>query len=126
MDRCPCGSGDAYDDCCGRYHRGDAAAPTAEALMRSRYSAFAVGDAAYLLSSWHPRTRPATLELDDDVTWRHLDVVRTEHGSPWDTAGTVEFTAHFASPAGRGRLHEVSRFVREGGRWFYVDGVTSD
>lgn len=126
MDRCPCGSGDAYDDCCGRYHRGDATAPTAEALMRSRYSAFAVGDAAYLLTTWHPRTRPAALELDDDVTWRHLDVVRTEHGGPWDDDGTVEFTAHFVSSAGRGRLHEVSRFVREDGRWFYVDGVTSD
>jgi len=126
MGRCPCGSGDAYDDCCGCCHRGDAVAPTAEALMRSRYSAFAVGDAAYLLASWHASTRPATLELDAGTTWRHLDVVRTERGSPWDTAGVVEFTAHFASEARRGRLHEVSRFVHEGGRWFYVDGVTSD
>ena len=72
------------------------------------------------------RTKLDDIELDDDVTWRHLDVVRTDRGSPRDDDGTVEFTAHFVSSAARGRLHEVSRFVREDGRWFYVDGVTSD
>lgn len=136
--RCPCLSGDTYGSCCGRYHAGlrpgpDGAAPgphapTAEALMRSRYSAFAVGDADYLRATWHPSTRPADLDLDldDDVEWRRLDVVRTEAGGPFDTTGVVEFVAHHCSrtdPADRGRLHEVSRFVREGDRWSYVDGT---
>jgi SEC-C motif-containing protein len=128
--RCPCLSGDAYGSCCGRYHAGlrpGPYAPTAEALMRSRYSAFAVGDAAYLRATWHPSTRPADLDLDDDVEWRRLDIVRTEAGGPFDTAGVVEFVAHHRSRADRsdrGRLHEVSRFVREGERWYYVDGTT--
>lgn len=96
--------------------------------MRSRYSAFAVGDADYLRATWHPSTRPADLDLDldDDVEWRRLDVVRTEAGGPFDTTGVVEFVAHHRSrtdPADRGRLHEVSRFVREGDRWSYVDGT---
>lgn len=136
--RCPCLSGDTYGSCCGRYHAGlrpgpDGAAPgphapTAEALMRSRYSAFAVGDADYLRATWHPSTRPADLDLDldDDVEWRRLDVVRTEAGGPFDTTGVVEFVAHHRSrtdPADRGRLHEVSRFVREGDRWSYVDAT---
>jgi SEC-C motif-containing protein len=134
--RCPCLSGDAYGACCGRYHAalrtepvGDTTgpyAPTAEALMRSRYSAFAVGDADYLLATWHPSTRPTTLELDDDLEWRRLDVVRVEAGGPFDATGVVEFVAHHRSrtggPATRGRLHEESRFVREDGRWTYVDG----
>ena len=134
--RCPCLSGDTYGSCCGRYHAGlrpgpDGAAPgphapTAEALMRSRYSAFAVGDADYLRATWPPSPRPADLDLDDDVEWRRLDVVRTEAGGPFDTTGVVEFVAHHRSrtdPADRGRLHEVSRFVREGDRWSYVDGT---
>ncbi|MBD5785003.1 YchJ family protein [Cellulosimicrobium terreum] len=132
--RCPCLSGDTYGACCGRFHAGSRArpagphAPTAEALMRSRYSAFAVGDPDHLLATWHPSTRPATLDLDDDTEWRRLDVVRTEAGGPFDDHGTVEFVAHHRTPAPdggpavRGRLHEVSRFVREDGRWYYVDG----
>ncbi|QGQ18473.1 hypothetical protein GC089_03395 [Cellulomonas sp. JZ18] len=120
--RCPCGSGDTFGACCGRYLAGAAAAPTAEALMRSRYTAFATGDAAYLHATWHPRTRPARLDLDDDVRWVRLDVLRTQAGGPFDDAGVVEFVAHHRGAGGRGRLHETSRFVREGGRWSYVDG----
>ncbi|MBM7821609.1 SEC-C motif-containing protein [Cellulosimicrobium cellulans] len=130
--RCPCLSGDAYGACCGRYHAGlrpgpdGSHAPTAEALMRSRYSAFAVGDARYLRATWHASTRPSDLDLDDDLEWRRLDVVRTEAGGPFDATGVVEFVAHHRSRtdrADRGRLHEVSRFVREGDRWYYVDGT---
>ena len=129
--RCPCLSGETYGACCGRFHAGLAGsgpdavrAPTAEALMRSRYAAYAVGDADYLLATWHPSTRPAELDLDDDVTWRRLDVVATSAGGPLDRTGVVEFVAHFrsAETRERGSLHEVSSFVREGGRWFYVDG----
>ena len=92
--------------------------------MRSRYSAFANGDAAYLLATWHPRTRPASLELDEERHWYRLDVLRTQDGGPFDTTGTVEFRAYHRSAAGSGRQHEVSQFVRDDGRWFYVDGVT--
>jgi SEC-C motif-containing protein len=119
--RCPCGSGDTYADCCGRFHAGTPA-PTAEALMRSRFSAFAIGNPEYLLATWHPSTRPATLELDDDTQWRRLDVVRTEAGGPFDDRGVVEFAAHYTADGARGVLRETSRFVREGGRWYYVDG----
>jgi SEC-C motif-containing protein len=120
--RCPCLSGLPYADCCGPLHRGERAAPTAEALMRSRYSAFAVGDAAYLLATWHPSTRPEALELDDATRWRRLDVLATSAGGPFDTAGTVEFRAHYRDVGGPGSLHEVSRFLRAGGAWSYVDG----
>ncbi|MFD6135564.1 YchJ family protein [Isoptericola sp. NPDC056618] len=126
-DRCPCGSGDTYGACCGPLLAGDRLAPTAEALMRSRYTAFAVGDPAYLRATWHPRTRPRSLELDDDQRWRRLVVLATHAGGPFDDGGEVEFVAQYVQAASgdRGRLHEVSRFVREDGRWFYVDGDLS-
>ncbi len=124
--RCPCLSGLPYAECCGPLHRGERTAPTAEALMRSRYSAFAVGDAAYLLATWHPSTRPRALDLDPAQRWVRLDVVGTQGGGPFDTAGTVEFRAHYRHPDGNGWQHEVSRFVREDGAWSYVDGTTGD
>ncbi|GAA1855083.1 YchJ family protein [Myceligenerans crystallogenes] len=125
-DRCPCLSGDTYGACCARYHRGlpdGVHAPTAEALMRSRYSAFAVGDAAYLWETWHPATRPGELDLDDDaIVWRRLDILRTEKGGPFDDTGVVEFEARYRSGDERGLLHEISDFTREAGRWYYVSG----
>lgn len=90
--------------------------------MRSRYSAFVVGDVDYLLASWHPGTRPPELELDADIVWRRLDIVGTRAGGPLDSEGTVEFRAYFRQDGERGVQHEVSRFVREDGHWFYVDG----
>lgn len=119
--RCPCLSGSPYDECCGPLHRGEPA-PTAERLMRSRFSAFALGDAAYLLRSWHPSTRPAELDLDDGLRWYRLDIERTERGGPFDRDGVVAFTAHYRGDE-RGQLHEVSRFVREGRDWFYVSAI---
>jgi SEC-C motif-containing protein len=121
--RCPCLSGLTYDDCCGRLHARTATAQTAEQLMRSRFSAFAVGAPAYLLATWHPSTRPASLELDDDQRWYRLDVLATQQGGPFDATGVVEFEAFYRSPHGAGRQHEVSRFARDDGQWFYVDGV---
>lgn len=88
--------------------------------MRSRFSAFALGDASYLLRSWHPSTRPSELTLDAGLRWYRLDIERTERGGPFDTDGVVEFVAHYKGDE-RGSLHEVSRFVREGRDWFYVD-----
>jgi SEC-C motif-containing protein len=92
--------------------------------MRSRYSAFAVGDGGYLLATWHPSTRPRTLDLDRDVHWTGLDVLATTGGSLFGLEGTVEFRAHYVDERGAGAQHEHSRFVREGGQWRYLDGVS--
>ncbi|MFD5587231.1 YchJ family protein [Streptomyces sp. NPDC127063] len=115
---CPCGSGEKYADCCGRYHRGEAAAPTAQALMRSRYSAFVVRDTGYLLRTWHPRSRPAELELDPRMRWTGLEILGTSDGSAFHSTGTVTFRASYQG----GSLHEHSRFERVDGAWVYVDG----
>lgn len=90
--------------------------------MRSRYSAFAKGLPAYLLATWHPSTRPPSVELDPSQHWDGLEVIAATDGGPDDTTGTVEFTARWAGPGGVGRLHEISRFVRVDGRWTYLDG----
>jgi SEC-C motif-containing protein len=92
--------------------------------MRSRYSAFALGEAAYLLDTWHASTRPATLDLDPAVRWTGLDVLATSGGSLLEATGMVEFRASYVDGGVPGAQHERSRFVREGGRWFYVDGVS--
>ena len=119
---CPCGTGLPYAECCGRLHDGTATAATAEQLMRSRYSAFAVGDPAYLLSTWHSTTRPRTLELDAAVRWTGLEVLATTGGGPFDVEGTVTFRAH-ARAGGEDHVQaERSRFRRVDGRWVYVDG----
>ena len=119
---CPCGSGRAEDACCGPLLRGTVAAATAEALMRSRYVAYVRAERDYLLASWHPSTRPATLELDEGVRWLGLSVKRHEQGAP--DAATVEFVARYRIGGGSAvRLHEVSRFVRDAGRWYYLDGT---
>lgn len=115
---CPCGLPAAYEACCGRYHAGTDAAPGAEALMRSRYSAFVRGDVGYLLRTWHPRTRPERLELDPGMRWTGLEILGTADGSAFHTTGTVEFRASYRG----GALHERSRFERVAGAWVYVDG----
>lgn len=91
--------------------------------MRSRYSAFAVGDVAYLLASWHPESRPKYLELDSSLRWYRLDILATSGGGVLDTDGTVEFRAHYRSPAGAGEQHELSSFVKKNGRWLYRGGA---
>lgn len=121
--RCPCTSGHPLEACCGRVLADHAAATTAEQLMRSRFSAFALGDTAHLLRTWHPSTRPRDLDLDLDRRWTRLDVERVVDGSPLHTTGVVEFVAHHRSLDGPGRQHETSRFRRESGLWFYLDGV---
>ncbi|MFT5933569.1 MAG: SEC-C motif-containing protein [Hydrogenophaga sp.] len=123
---CPCGQLDgrgralSFDACCGRYLDHDNPAPDAERLMRSRYSAFVLGRVDHLRASWHPSTRPAELTLEPGVKWLGLDV------RGWRTVDAahaeVEFVAR-SRVAGRGqRLHEISRFVREGEHWFYLNG----
>ena len=95
---------------------------TAEALMRSRFDAFRRGDRDWLLATWHPSTRPAELDLADNPRWRGLQVVDTEAGGPQDDRGVVEFRATYIADGELGILHERSTFLREDGRWYYVDG----
>ncbi|HMR50534.1 MAG TPA: YchJ family protein [Arachnia sp.] len=122
-ETCPCDTGRDYARCCGRFH-GGRPAPTAVALMRSRYSAFALADADYLLTTWHPQTRPAALDLDDGTTWTGLVVEATEAGKAWNDTGTVAFAASWRDADGaEGTLRERSRFVLVDGRWLYIDGI---
>jgi len=125
---CPCGRVDAkkravaYVDCCGRFvdHFNTTPAPDAEHLMRSRYSAFVREQAGYLLATWHGSTRPASLDFDAGAKWLGLEV-RQHQVTGADTA-EVAFVARYRVQGQAVRLHERSRFVREDGRWFYVDG----
>lgn len=125
-DPCPCGRTDAkgravpYAACCGRYLDGGAAVPDAEQLMRSRYTAFVRGRTDWLQATWHPSTRPASLEVEPGLKWLGL-AVRDHRVTGPDTA-EVEFVARSRLAGRASRLHERSRFVREGGRWWYVDG----
>lgn len=123
---CPCGGGRqrAYADCCRPLVAGEALPETAEALMRSRYTAYAVGNLAHIERTWHPRTLPADLQLDAQLRWTGLTVSAVTDGGEADTTGTVAFTAAWESGTGsslqRGVIDEVSRFDRRAGRWFYV------
>jgi SEC-C motif-containing protein len=91
--------------------------------MRSRFEAFRDADADWLLASWHPSTRPKVIDLAGNPTWRGLQIVDVVGGAAGDTTGVVEFRATFVAGPGDVRvLHERSRFVRERGRWYYVDG----
>ena len=122
VDGCPCGSGRAYAECCGRYLDSGEQPATAEQLMRSRYTAYALAREDYLLATWHASTRPSALDLGSGLQWLGLKIVRTEAGGAHDTEGRVAFVAR-SKPGGRAqRLEEDSRFVKEGGRWYYVDG----
>jgi SEC-C motif domain protein len=126
VSSCPCGRG-LYATCCGPFHAAQAAAPTAEALMRSRYSAYALGLSDYVQRTWHSSTRPAQLDLQQDIAqgkWLGLTV--KSHHAQGDKA-EVEFIARYKPSAGpASRLHERSRFVKEEGTWFYVDGDLFD
>lgn len=120
---CPCGSGQPLAACCGMYLERRAEAPTAEALMRSRYVAFALRNAGYLLETWDPTQRPRRLELDGDRTeWLGLEILGSERGGEGDSEGRVEFIARFRSQGREQALHEHSRFRKVDGRWLYVDG----
>jgi SEC-C motif-containing protein len=129
---CPCGRTGrsskplAFAGCCGRFiqHVDSMPAPDAESLMRSRYSAFVLERADYLLATWQAGRRPPTIAFDADVKWLGLEV--RQHRQIDSTHAEVEFVARQKSPGSPAlRLHERSRFVREGegaGRWYYVDG----
>lgn len=123
MHDCPCGRPLPYAQCCGLYIEDGQAcpAPDAETLMRSRYAAFVLERADYLRATWHASKRPSTISFDPGVKWLGLEV--RDFKIVDDTHAEVEFVARQRDRSGRAvRLHERSRFVREGGRWYYVDG----
>ncbi len=120
---CPCGRPSEYGSCCGRWHDGQPA-PSAEQLMRARYSAYVLKREDFLLASWHASSRPASLNLSAQQpapTWLGLDV--RQHHDADENHASVEFVARYRLGGGRAqRQHETSRFVREDGRWYYFDG----
>jgi SEC-C motif-containing protein len=117
---CPCGSTRLYPECCGPWHAG-APAPDAQSLMRSRYSAYVLCNEQYLLATWHSSTRPGSIPFSKNQKWLGLNVI--DASVTGGATAEVEFIARSrVSNAAAVRQHERSRFVREGGRWFYVDG----
>jgi SEC-C motif domain protein len=126
-DHCPCGSGEAYARCCGPLLGREKPAPTAEALMRSRYTAYVKNDMAYLEKTLLPRNRTTfsareTLAWNADVAWTGLRILAARDGGTGDTAGEVEFTASYVKAGEARDIHESSRFRKKAGNWFYVDG----
>ena len=119
---CPCGSARDYAGCCQPFHDGEDAS-SAEALMRSRYAAYVLALEPYLLDTWHAGTRPKSLDLDQDGTtrWLGLEIRRHERTGP--DGAIVEFVARYKISGRAFRLHEISRFINEDGRWYYVDGT---
>lgn len=118
---CPCERGKPYQACCQPYHLG-ATAATAEALMRSRYAAFALNLEDYLLKTWHPDTRPATLNLAEEPPMKWLGLQVKQAKSISETSASVEFVARYKIAGKAERLHELSQFTRIDGSWYYLSG----
>jgi len=123
---CPCKSGKSLDNCCKPYHDGTVDAPTAEALMRSRYAAFVLGLSEYIWRTWHESTRPDLEILGGlGLKWIDLKIESSEAGKNTDTTGKVHFIASFVGGNKGKILDEVSDFIKEDGLWYYVDGESS-
>jgi SEC-C motif-containing protein len=119
---CPCQHDRLLGDCCGRYFA-KADAPTAEQLMRSRYSAFVLQNTDYLLATWHPRTRPETLDFSQQTgVWQRLDIIHCQGGQATDHEGAVAFKAYFTQQGLEHVMHEISRFVKHHNHWLYSTG----
>ena len=123
---CPCAADLPNAACCGRFLDEAVVAETAETLMRSRYVAYVRQRTGYLLRTWHPSTRPERLDLSEPVQWLGLQVLQVEAGGSLDEQGTVEFVARYKVNGRAHRLHEISRFVRENGQWFYLGAQVTD
>jgi SEC-C motif domain protein len=125
--KCPCGSDKVYPDCCKKFHSGSEIPATAEILMRSRYAAYVKKLKQYLLDTWHSSTRPKAeeLELNEEsgFRWLSLKITGAEDGQEEDLKGTVSFTAKFKYGAQTGQMQELSSFVKEDQRWYYLDGA---
>lgn len=128
---CPCGSSVEYTACCGQYHQGAAKAPTAEALMRSRYAAYVRGEIDYLIATTHPTKRSKDLRsayqtTSESIQWLQLQVLNTFQGGESDKTGKVEFSATYMQDGQNSVHHEHSRFKRHAGDWHYLDGVMTN
>ena len=120
---CPCGSGVDFAQCCGQYLNDARPAPTAEALLRSRYSAYVTGAEQYLMDTWHPSTRPVHgLQLEAHQ-WIGLKILEIIDGQPDDKEGQIAFVARYKINGRAHRLQEISEFLQVDGRWFYVGGL---
>lgn len=121
---CVCGSGLNYADCCQPFHLNTAIAPTAQALMRSRYSAYVLRNSEYLFNTWDSSKRPALIDFSKETAeWQSLSILACKKGSTADTKGIVEFKAFYQQDNDDCFLHEISRFVKKGPQWLYLDGV---
>ncbi|BAL25270.1 YchJ family protein [Azoarcus sp. KH32C] len=123
---CPCQSGKCFADCCAPVLAGELSATNAETLMRSRYTAFTLGDEGYLLRSWHPSTRPGSLDLNAEPLPKWIGLQVRQHVQTGENSAIVEFVARYRVGGRAQRLHETSRFRRENGQWLYVDGDIGD
>ncbi|MCK4841219.1 MAG: YchJ family protein [Methylococcales bacterium] len=120
---CFCGSGDLYDSCCGLMHAAESMPVTAESLMRSRFTAYAMKNESYLLTSWEAGTRPEEIDFSKELAvWTKLDIISTKKGTEKDNKGVVEFKAYYTLDEEEFVMHEISRFKKVAGHWFYLDG----
>lgn len=120
---CLCGSPITYQQCCELLHAGPAYALTTEALLRSRFTAYAMHNEAYLLTTWDPTTRPASVDFSKDTgEWKKLEIIMTKKGSAKDSKGIIEFKAFFTVEGEPRVMNEISRFIKKQGRWLYLDG----
>jgi SEC-C motif-containing protein len=123
-ETCLCGSELSYAACCGGYHSGESAPPTAEALMRSRFTAYARRNVEYLMASWDPAKRPAVIDFSKETAlWQKLLIVNIKKGNQQDSKGIVEFKAFYSQDGCDYYLHEISRFIKAGQGWLYLDGI---
>ncbi len=124
IEGCLCGSGNAYAECCQRYHNSDALPATAKALMCSRFTAFAMNNESYLLATWDGAKRPKTVDFTKQpLDWTRLVIVKCKKGGAGDSKGVVQFKAFYRQQGEEYAMNEISRFHKVNGRWCYIDGV---
>jgi len=118
---CSCGSGHAFDLCCNRFLSGQETPETSLELMRARYAAYTLGDDRYLRRTWYPSTRPqGSITGEIPIQWIRLQIIRHEESA---TDGLVEFIAYCKVNGRAQKMHETSRFLKDGGQWYYLDGT---
>jgi SEC-C motif-containing protein len=127
MAKCPCGSEKTYAKCCQPYIQGESLPPSAESLMRSRYSAYVKQNIDYLVETHMPERRddldiPGTKEWAENADWLGLEIIRCEEGGPDDETGLVEFKARYSQDGEEITHHEVSNFRKTDGRWYFEEG----
>jgi SEC-C motif-containing protein len=121
---CRCGSGIDYAQCCGPFHSGEKKPATAEALMRSRFTAYALRNADYLQNTWDAAGRPEAIDFSKEtVEWLRLEIAKVKKGGAKDNKGVVEFKAYYLQDGEEYVMNEISQFVKRANGWFYLDGV---